>query len=176
MHGGKNGGTNLVPRGGKLASTRPAALFAVPAGGPSQSCTRTHDIASAQHPSRFWAFFCQVCSRRIFTARGNRVPLTEAALRLIERLPRIAGSDFIFSAPRGGQLSDKSLTQVLRRIEVDAVPNGFRSTFRDWTGARVSGDQDPLLFGGVAAVLAGKRLKSACSQWRWNCARPHAPP
>lgn len=70
--------------------------------------------------------------------KEHRVPLTDTALRLIERLPRIAGSDFIFSAPGGGQLSDMSLSQVLRRMEIDAVPHGFRSTFRDWAGERTN--------------------------------------
>ena len=27
-----------------------------------------------------------------------------------------------------------SLTAVMRRLGVDAVPHGFRSTFRDWVG------------------------------------------
>jgi integrase len=31
-----------------------------------------------------------------------------------------------------------SLTAALRRMEVDAVPHGFRSTFRDWAGERTS--------------------------------------
>lgn len=53
-------------------------------------------------------------------------------------MPKIAGSEFIFSAPRGGQLSDMSLTQVLRRMKADAVPHGFRSTFRDWAGERTN--------------------------------------
>ena len=30
-------------------------------------------------------------------------------------------------------LSDMTLTAVLRRMKVDAVPHGFRSTFRNWT-------------------------------------------
>ena len=31
-----------------------------------------------------------------------------------------------------------TLTAVLRRMEVAAVPHGFRSTFRDWAGERTS--------------------------------------
>lgn len=42
------------------------------------------------------------------------------------------GSDFIFSAPRGGMLSDMSISAVMRRMDAEAVPHGFRSTFRDW--------------------------------------------
>jgi integrase len=31
-----------------------------------------------------------------------------------------------------------TLTAVLRRMKVDAVPHGFRSTFRDWTAEATS--------------------------------------
>jgi integrase len=35
-------------------------------------------------------------------------------------------------------LSDMSLTAVLRRMKVDAVPHGFRSSFRDWCAERTN--------------------------------------
>jgi integrase len=47
-------------------------------------------------------------------------------------LPKKAGDGHIFPAPRGGYLSDMSLSAVVKRIGADAVPHGFRSTFRDW--------------------------------------------
>jgi integrase len=31
-----------------------------------------------------------------------------------------------------------TLTAVLRRMEIDAVPHGFRSTFRDWAADRTN--------------------------------------
>jgi integrase len=31
-----------------------------------------------------------------------------------------------------------SLTAVMRRMKVDAVPHGFRSTFRDWAAERTN--------------------------------------
>jgi integrase len=70
---------------------------------------------------------------RMKAGREHRVPLPSEALALLEALPRFAGTDLIFPAPRGGRaLSDMALTAVLRRMNVDAVPHGFRSTFRDW--------------------------------------------
>jgi integrase len=38
----------------------------------------------------------------------------------------------LFPGRSGKPLSDMSLTAVLRRLEVEAVPHGFRSTFADW--------------------------------------------
>lgn len=68
-------------------------------------------------------------------AKEHRVPLSDAAVKLIEELPRLADDETVFFAPRGGELSDMSLTAVLRRMgRGDLTAHGFRSTFRDWAG------------------------------------------
>lgn len=69
---------------------------------------------------------------RMKGGREHRVPLTEAALAVLKSVPRVAGEPVVFFAPRGGQLSDMTLSAVMRRMKVPAVPHGFRSTFRDW--------------------------------------------
>lgn len=80
-----------------------------------------------------------VPAARMKAGREHRVPLSPAALALLEGLPRMAGSELVFPAPRrGGALSDMTLTAVLRRMQVEAVPHGFRSTFRDWVSERTS--------------------------------------
>lgn len=77
-------------------------------------------------------------AERMKANKAHRVPLTVDALALLKNIPRIVDNDLIFSAPRGGQLSDMTLTAVLRRMKVDAVPHGFRSTFRDWVAETTS--------------------------------------
>jgi integrase len=53
-------------------------------------------------------------------------------------LARVAGTDKIFPSPSGKALSDMALSQLMRGmrergdLSVEAVPHGFRSTFRDW--------------------------------------------
>ena len=69
---------------------------------------------------------------RMKAGKEHRVPLSTQAVDLLRALPQIAGSELVFQGTRGKALSDMSLTAVLRRMEVDAVPHGFRSTFRDW--------------------------------------------
>jgi len=69
---------------------------------------------------------------RMKAGREHRVPLSSLAMSPLDDLPRIAGSDLVFQAPRGGPLSDMTLSAVLRRMNAPAVPHGFRSTFRDW--------------------------------------------
>jgi integrase len=69
---------------------------------------------------------------RMKSGREHRVPLSEPALKLLRSLPKGAPADTVFPGSRG-QLSDMSLTAVLRRMGVDATVHGFRSTFRDWS-------------------------------------------
>lgn len=79
---------------------------------------------------------------RMKAGREHRVPLSAQALGLLRRLPRFEGNDLVFPAPRGGQLSDMALTALTRRMKVDAVPHGFRSTFKDWCGDRTNYPRD----------------------------------
>ena len=39
-------------------------------------------------------------------------------------------------------LSDMALTAVMRRMKLDAVPHGLRSTFRDWAAERTNYPRD----------------------------------
>ncbi|PLC06078.1 integrase [Variovorax sp. RO1] len=73
-----------------------------------------------------------VPAERMKAKKEHRVPLSDRAVELLRAQLEISHSDFAFPAPKGGMLSDMTLTAVLRRMEVDAVPHGFRSTFRDW--------------------------------------------
>ena len=41
-------------------------------------------------------------------------------------------SGLVFPSPSGKQLSDSTLSKLLRELGVQAVPHGFRSSFRDW--------------------------------------------
>lgn len=69
---------------------------------------------------------------RMKSGREHRVPLSDNAAALLESLPVFEGSPYVFPAARGGKLSDMSLSAVMKRMDVDATPHGFRSTFRDW--------------------------------------------
>ncbi len=75
---------------------------------------------------------------RMKAGREHRVPLSPRAMALLKALPRMASTNLLFPAPRGGTLSDMTLTAVLRRMKVAAVPHGFRSTFRDWASERTN--------------------------------------
>ncbi|MFC4726320.1 tyrosine-type recombinase/integrase [Glycocaulis abyssi] len=105
--------------------------------------------------ARLWV----IPAERMKADKKHRVPLSDAAVKLLEGLkdiPRIKGAPlYVFPAARGGMLSDMSLSAVTRRMHADrlkagkagwvdgncgdpVVPHGFRSTFRDWAGETTS--------------------------------------
>lgn len=71
---------------------------------------------------------------RMKAGREHRIPLSNAALELLQHLPRTDGSELIFPNTKGTALSDMTLTAVLRRMNRPITAHGFRSTFRDWAG------------------------------------------
>lgn len=81
--------------------------------------------------SRTWV----VPAHRMKTGKEHRVPLSDKALEILRDAWEISGQEcgLIFPAHRSGKaMTDMTLTALLRRLEIDAVPHGFRSTFRDW--------------------------------------------
>lgn len=83
-----------------------------------------------------------VPAARMKAGKEHRVPLTVPAIKLLRALPSIDDGELVFPAPRGGQLSDMTLSAVLRRMGVAAVPHGFRSTFRDWCSEHTNYPRD----------------------------------
>ena len=79
----------------------------------------------------------RIPGERMKTGAEHRVPLSEAALDVLERAKALdGGGGFVFPSPiRPGQpLSDATLPNVLRTTGLAArsTVHGFRSSFRDW--------------------------------------------
>lgn len=75
-----------------------------------------------------------VPAERMKANREHRVPLSRQALEVLKAQPRIPEVDHVFPSNRKGPLSDMAFTALMRRHAMEAVPHGFRSTFRDWAG------------------------------------------
>lgn len=71
-------------------------------------------------------------AERMKGGREHVVPLSKPAVGLLKALPRFQDVEHVFPSSTGGALSDMSLSALMRRMQVDATPHGFRSTFRDW--------------------------------------------
>lgn len=74
-------------------------------------------------------------SARMKMEREHRVALSDAAIELLDSMPRVDGCEYIFPGARQIRpMSDMTLTAVLRRMDRDDITvHGFRSTFRDWS-------------------------------------------
>ena len=71
---------------------------------------------------------------RMKAGKPHRVPLSHEALAILDEAHGLSdGSGLVFPAPRSrGIISDMAFTQLLRRLGLDFVPHGLRSSFRDW--------------------------------------------
>jgi integrase len=81
-----------------------------------------------------------VPANRIKGGKEHRVPLSDAAMKVLESLPREQGNNFVFIGPSAGAgLSNMAMAQVLRRTgRGDTTVHGFRSTFMDWAHERTA--------------------------------------
>ena len=79
-------------------------------------------------------------SARMKGGREHRVPLSDAALTIIEAMPRGERDDYVFPGGKSSRpLSNMAMLALLRRMKrTDLTVHGFRSTFRDWAAERTS--------------------------------------
>lgn len=75
-------------------------------------------------------------AERMKAGKEHRIPLSDAALEMLRKLPHMTGTELVFpnSKAEPSALSDMTLTAVLRRMGQTVTAHGFRSTFRDWAG------------------------------------------
>ena len=70
---------------------------------------------------------------RMKTARQHRVPLPTRAVELLAEAQRFRDrSGLVFPSATGRELSDATLSKLMREHNIPAVPHGYRSSFRDW--------------------------------------------
>ncbi|MFM9844744.1 MAG: tyrosine-type recombinase/integrase [Dongiaceae bacterium] len=86
--------------------------------------------AEVDTAARIWT----VPAERMKGGRPHRVPLSARALEILDNARQLSGgSGLVFPGrKRGKPQSQMTLLAVMRRMGSDAVPHGFRSTFRDW--------------------------------------------
>ncbi len=81
-----------------------------------------------------------VPSARMKAGKAHRVPLAKRAVAILQEARGLgSGNGIVFPTPQSGAaLSDMAFNQLLRRLELDFVPHGLRSSFRDWAAERAS--------------------------------------
>ncbi len=73
-----------------------------------------------------------VPAARMKAARDHVVPLSDAAVAVLQAAGEGAADALVFPGPTGRPMSDAVFTALLDRMGVAATAHGFRSTFRDW--------------------------------------------
>ena len=72
---------------------------------------------------------------RMKASKPHRVPLCDEAVRILQKRRQLSLSKYIFEGQRAGHpISNMAMLSLMRKRfpNTDAVPHGFRSTFRDW--------------------------------------------
>ena len=63
----------------------------------------------------------------------HRVPLSGRAIVILRQMQKVVQSEYVFPGFKDGQpLSNMALLAVLRRLGLEVVTHGFRSSFKDW--------------------------------------------
>jgi integrase len=128
---------------------------------------------------------------RLWTIKANRmksnrqhvVPLSDAALAILNVLPREDGNPHIFPGTRRHKLGHGALLELLRDMGCTESVHGFRSSFRDWAGDKTNHPRDVIEFA-LAHVIEGKsevayrrgtpveKLRSLMADWARFCEGP----
>lgn len=90
--------------------------------------------------------------------KPHRIPLTDHCLDILKQAKshQASDSDLIFPGNvKGKPLSDMTFSKLMKDLNIDAVPHGFRSSFRDWAGEQTSHPREVIEFA-LAHVIKDK--------------------
>ena len=71
-------------------------------------------------------------AHRMKMRRDHRVPLSDRAVVILSEARELSDGDGLVFSTTGKQITDMAFSMLLRRLQIEAVPHGFRSSFRTW--------------------------------------------
>ncbi len=104
------------------------------------TAARTGEVTDARWAEvdmeeRVWT----VPAERMKASKEHRVPLSDAAIQVLEEMPRIVGSPWLFPGARENQpLSKAAMHELLKGLRPGLTVHGFRSSFKDWASEETS--------------------------------------
>jgi integrase len=105
------------------------------------TATRTGEALGARWgeinlDARLWV----VPAERMKAGKEHRVPLSDAAMAVLDEMREHRHDEFVFPALRAGrQLSNMAMLMLLRRMGRDDITaHGFRSAFSDWVAEKTN--------------------------------------
>lgn len=70
---------------------------------------------------------------RMKAQRPHSVPLSDRAVEIVKNIAHLPDEQFVFRGRKQGtHISNMSMLQIMSRMNLEHVPHGMRSTFRDW--------------------------------------------
>lgn len=102
------------------------------------TATRTNEALNAKWSEinleeKYWL----IPSERMKAGKEHKVPLSQRAIDILNRLRKFSESEFIFPGMiKGKPLSNMTLLMTLRRMKYDVTTHGFRSSFSDWAAEK----------------------------------------
>ncbi len=127
-----------------------------------------------------------VPATRMKAKRDHRVPLSARAVTILaEAQGRSNETRWVFPNPRGKPLSDMTLSKLVKELGIQAVPHGFRSSFRDWA-AECTDAPHAVMEAALAHVVKNKaeaayarsdlfeRRRGLMNDWSWYLAQAAA--
>ncbi len=102
---------------------------------------------------------------RMKVKRPHRVPLSERALEVVDQARALRGdaatpgSALVFPSRRQKPLSNMTLSKLVREQGINAVPHGFRSSFRDWASERTNHPRE--VVEAALAHVVGNKVEAA---------------
>ena len=99
-----------------------------------------------------------VPSDRTKTGSEHRGPLSDRAMAVVREARAFKENDLLFPTATGRIMSDNTLSKLLRELGIGAVPDGFRSTFRDWCGEMTNASRE------VAEAALGHKVGNVVEQ------------
>jgi integrase len=100
------------------------------------TAARSGEVLGARWPeieldAKVWT----IPPERMKAGREHRVPLSERAVMILNKMNEARIGDYVFPGSVGNRpLSVMAMDMVLRRMGQDVTVHGFRSSFRDWAG------------------------------------------
>ena len=105
------------------------------------TATRTGEVIGARwseinRDERLWI----VPGERMKAGKEHRVPLSDAALAIVDQMAEAPQGEFVFPGQKALRpLNEVALLRALRRMgHDDLTVHGFRSSFRDWAAERTN--------------------------------------
>ena len=75
--------------------------------------------------------------------REHRIPLCRRALEVLEEARALSGGNpLVFPGMGGKPIANTAMSELLRELKIEAVPHGFRSSFRDWAAEETDHPQE----------------------------------